>query len=322
MKRYRDNAAVVHAWAGRHSDNGENPNESIFFSGLTIYSYGYHFPMARHISFNDVLLTYATYSNTTSKHQSDVWRSVSHKNTIYVHDVLDPLGKSGVESTIQSATDLLKAASKRRSKDKAAEDIHSAWQQVENLYEIAEFDADFKKQWKKLPGEWKRKLGALRKLIAECKLDASTALANMGAKELAAQKRAKAAAQKKLKAMVAQATHILEEWLNGERDNSGMHQTQQVLGTDGLRLAPTGLTVSTTQGLVVPADDCRRAWPLIKRFYDSKYSDDLVLTEAQSQRFGQFQLSRIDKDGTVVVGCHRFKRWMVERLASQLGLPV
>lgn len=320
MKRYKDNAAVVHAWAGRHSDNGQNPNESIFFSGLTIYSYGYHFPMARHISFNDVLLTYATYSSTTSRHQSDVWRAVSHKNTIYVHDVLDPLGKKAVEETIYSANELLKAASKRRSKDKAAEEIHSAWQEVENLYEIAAFD-DFKKDWKKLPGEWKRKLGALRKLIAECKLDASTALANMGAKELAAQKRAKAAAQKKLKAMVADATKVLEEWLEGGH-RGGMHNCQQVLGTDGLRLGSTGLTVDTTQGLVVPADDCRRAWPLIKRFYDSKYSDDLVLSEAQSQRFGNFQLSRIDKDGTVVVGCHRFKRWMVERLASQLGLTV
>lgn len=318
MKRYRDNAACVHAWAGRHSDDGETPSESIFFTGLTIYSYGYHFPMARHISFNDVLLTYATYSNTTSKHQSDVWRSVSHKNTIYVHDVLDPLSKNGVEATIASATQLLKDASKRRSKERANDDIHSAWQQVENLYEIAEFDKDFKADWKRLPGEWKRKLGALRKLIAECKLDASTALANMGVKELAAQKRAKAAAQKKLKAMVAQAEGILEQWLNGERDNSGMHQTQQLLGTDGLRLAPTGLTVSTTQGLVVPAEDCRRAWPLIQRVYRGE--GEVALTEAQSQRFGNFQLSRIEKDGTVVVGCHRFKRWMVERLANQLGL--
>lgn len=317
MKYYRDTTEAVHAWAGRHSDDGRNPHSSVYFVGLTIFSYGSHFPMARHISFNDVLLTYATYSTTTSRHQNEVWRAVSHKNTLYVHDVLKPLSVDGVKETIESATDLLKKASKRRSKDLAAEDIHSAWQQVANLYEIAAFD-DFKADWKKLPGEWKRKLGACRKLIDECKVDASKALANMGAKELAAQKRAKAAAQKKLKAMVAHATEILEEWLQGSRGNAGMHQCQQVLGTDGLRLGPTGLTVDTTQGLVVPAEDCRRAWPLIKRIYERNH--EVNVTPEQAVRFGSFQLSRIEKDGTVVVGCHKFKRWMVEHLADQLGL--
>lgn len=322
MKRYRDNAAVVHAWAGRHSDDGENPNESIFFSGLTIYSYGYNFPMARHISFNYVLLTYATYSNTTSKHQTEVWRSVSHKNTIYVHDVLEPLGRKGVLTTIQAAESLLVSAAKRRSKDKARHEIHSAWQQVENLYEIAAMD-DFKADWKKLEPLLKRKLGATRKLIADCKVDLASAMAKMSEKEKAAQKRAKAAAEKKRKAQVSEVTEMLNEWLAGERGNPGVYRVRDILGTDGLRLGACGLTVTTTQGLVVPAEDCRRAWPLIQRVYsaqDEKRGPIELFRDATTDkpRFGNFQLSRIERDGTVVVGCHRFARWMVERLAAEL----
>lgn len=315
MKYYKDNAAVVHAWAGRHSHDGQNPGESIFFSGLTIYSYGYHFPMARHVSFNDVLLTHATYSTTTSRHQSEVWRSVSHKNTIYVHDVLDPLGRSGVLTTIQAAESLLKAAVKRRSKEKAGEEIHSAWQQIENLYEIAAM-ADFKADWKALEPLLKRKLGATRKLIAACKVDLATAMANMTERDKEQAKREALKLKRHKAAQAAEVTQMLDEWLAGERANPGMHRVRDILGTDGLRLGGCGLTVTTTQGLVVPAEDCRRAWPLIQRVYRGE--GGAVLTEAQSARFGNFQLSRIEKDGTVVVGCHRFARWMVERLAAEL----
>ena len=315
MKCYRNNAEVVHAWAGRHSDDGKNPGQSVYFVGLTIFSYGYHFPMARHISFNDVLLTYDSYSNTTCRHQSEVWRSVSHKNTLYVHDVLDPLGAGGVAQTIAAAESLLKTAAKRRSKDKAGDDIHSAWQRVENLYEIAAM-SDFKAEWKRLPALAKRKLGATRKLIAACKVDLDSAMAKMVKADCAAQKLARAKKEKARKLQESEMTVILGEWLLGERGNQGMHRVRDILGTDGLRLGDTGLTVTTTQGLVVPAEDCRRAWPLIQRVYRGE--GGVVLTEAQQARFGNFQLSRIEKDGTVVVGCHRFKRWMVEHLAAQL----
>lgn len=315
MKYYKNTAEAVHAWAGRHNDDGRNPNSSVYFVGLTIFSYGSHFPMARHVSFSDVLLTYDSYSNTTNRHQSEVWRAVSHKNTIYVHDVNDPLGRGGVAQTIAAAESLLKSAAKRRSKDKAGDDIHSAWQRVENLYEIAAMP-DFKEDWKRLPATAKRRLGATRKLIAACKVDVASAMAKMTEKDKAAQKRIKAAAEKKRKEQAAEVTAMLDEWLAGERGNQGMHKVRNILGTDGLRLGDTGLTVTTTQGLVVPAEDCRRAWPLIQRVYRGE--GGVVLTEAQQARFGNFQLSRIEKNGTVVVGCHRFARWMVEHLAGQL----
>lgn len=325
MKRYKNNAEVIHAWAGRHSDDGQNPGQSVFFNGLTIYSYGYHFPMARHVSFNDVLLTYDSYSNTTNKHQHEVWRAVSHKNTIYVHDVNDPLGTSGVAQTIQAAEELLKSAAKRRSKHKAGDEIHSAWQRVENLYEIAAMP-DFKLDWKCLPALAKRRLGATRKLIAACKVDLASAMAKMTEKQKAADKRAKAKKERERKAQVAEVEVFLADWLVGIRkDTNGMHRVRDILGTDGLRLSGAGTSVTTTQGLVVPAGDCRRAWPLIQRVYkaqDAKATPvELFDLDADKPRFGNFELSRIERDGTVVVGCHRFKRWMVEHLAKQLEEP-
>lgn len=321
MKYYKNTAEAVHAWAGRHSDDGRNPHQSVYFVGLTIYSYGSHFPMARHVSFKDVLLTYDSYSNTTNKHQHEVWRAVSHKNTLYVHDVMDPLGTGGVAQTISAAEDLLKTAAKRRSKDRAGDDIHSAWQRVENLYEIAAMP-DFKADWKRLPALAKRRLGATRKLIAACKVDLASAMAKMTEAEKVAQKREKAKKKKAREIKVAEYEILMADWLVGLRSGALM-AAQDILGTDGLRLGETGLTVTTTQGLVVPAEDCRRAWPLIQRVYraqDEKVGPIELFRDATTDkpRFGNFQLSRIEKDGTVVVGCHRFKRWIIEHLAAQL----
>lgn len=323
MKYYKNTAEAVHAWAGRHSSDGRNPNSTVYFVGLTIYSYGQHFPMARHVSFNDVLLTYDSYSNTTNKHQHEVWRAVSHKNTIYVHDVDDPLGTGGVAQTIAAAEELLKSAAKRRSKDKASDEIHSAWQRVENLYEIAAMD-DFKADWKRLPALAKRRLGATRKLIAACKVDLASAMAKITEKQKAADKRAKAKKERERKAQVADMEVLMADWLVGiEKKTMGMSKVRDILGTDGLRLSGAGTSVTTTQGLVVPAEDCRRAWPLIQRVYkaqDERVGPIELFRDASidKPRFGNFELTRIEKDGTVVVGCHRFKRWVVEHLAKQL----
>ena len=65
------NAQVVEAWAqGRHASGGNT-----FTDGTTIWSYGYHFPIAKHLTDGRVLYNITHYSNTTAKHQSDVrWK--------------------------------------------------------------------------------------------------------------------------------------------------------------------------------------------------------------------------------------------------------
>lgn len=84
---------IAHVWAYQRENgytHGRTSNENIFFEGETIYSYGYHFPMARLTGKFDengveyVLVTTDTYSNTTAKHLSNVRGAVSHLNIVYV----------------------------------------------------------------------------------------------------------------------------------------------------------------------------------------------------------------------------------------------
>lgn len=69
MKRKVNNRKVARLWATQAQDEAHGSN--FYFRGDTIYSYGSHFPIARHITHKGkpaVLLTTRYYSVTTSKH--------------------------------------------------------------------------------------------------------------------------------------------------------------------------------------------------------------------------------------------------------------
>ena len=65
---------VAHFWANKRQSQGKAGN--MFFMNDTIYSYGYHFPIAKHYKNNLVLLTSKDYSVSTSKHKSITRQSI------------------------------------------------------------------------------------------------------------------------------------------------------------------------------------------------------------------------------------------------------
>lgn len=88
-KVFTDFSEVAHLWANKQQDYATNPNRSYYFRDDTIYSYGNHFPIAKHISHNEeeaILFTTRTYSNTTVRHISVTIRACRHKNIIYCYD--------------------------------------------------------------------------------------------------------------------------------------------------------------------------------------------------------------------------------------------
>ena len=84
MKKVFNNNELSHVWATETQSEGKAG--SFYFKGKTIYSYGYHFPIAT-IDGNNVLFTKRSYSNTTAKHIGLTRRAISHKNIIYCYYV-------------------------------------------------------------------------------------------------------------------------------------------------------------------------------------------------------------------------------------------
>lgn len=83
-KVFTDISQVAHLWANQLQDEARNSG-NFYFNGKTIYSYGGHFPIAKHIEVNGqkaVLFTTRGYSNTTAKHIAVVRQAASHLNVI------------------------------------------------------------------------------------------------------------------------------------------------------------------------------------------------------------------------------------------------
>ena len=78
MKTKFNNSELTHVWANQTQTHGTGSN--MFFEHDSIYSYGYHFKIAKHMTNLNgqkcVLFNDKHYSNTTSKHQRLVWRSI------------------------------------------------------------------------------------------------------------------------------------------------------------------------------------------------------------------------------------------------------
>lgn len=88
MKHLKNLREVAHFWANHIEDGGKSSR--LFFEGNEIYSYGYHFIIARHVQNergeNAVLFTERRYSSSTGKQVSYVRSAASHLNLIFVPD--------------------------------------------------------------------------------------------------------------------------------------------------------------------------------------------------------------------------------------------
>jgi hypothetical protein len=78
MRTKFNNSELSHIWANQSQTHGKGSN--MFFEYDTIYSYGYHFKIAKHITNKEgkkcVFYNDRHYSNSTSKQQTLVWRSI------------------------------------------------------------------------------------------------------------------------------------------------------------------------------------------------------------------------------------------------------
>lgn len=87
---FSDPSSVAHLWAAQSQDDARTSgNGNFYFSGKTIYSYGSHFPIAKHVvnkkGIKAILFTELVYSSDTSKHISYTRGACSNDLIIYCY---------------------------------------------------------------------------------------------------------------------------------------------------------------------------------------------------------------------------------------------
>jgi hypothetical protein len=300
MCKVHPKGMVAHLWANRSQPTAYTASRNLYFDGAVIYSYGEHFPIARHVTIGKgkrerrcVLFTSQSSTVTTTQHMSIVRRAIPSGLPVFTVPHLEYYALHGHGLTKESHADNLKSYGDRileRAKRAKRARVNGDWLAAGLVRLVDEANAY-------------AKFFGLRKVF---KVPSDTDLAAIRAKAIEAAKqeneRRKAAAAKR----AAELAEAADKWKRGEIDFS-------LYGYPSILLRVRGSYVQTSQGAVVPLEDAKRLLPLVR-------SGKAWYRNGQTIAVGSFQLDSIDAAGNIKVGCHYIERQEIERIAAQLGL--
>lgn len=249
MKKVVDKETVAHLWANKVQSEARNSSGNFYFRGDTIYSYGGHFPIAKHIE-GGILMTYRTYSNTTAKHIGCVRMASSHLTKIYCYNPAD-LAVYNVERMVKDMYLELRGIEKAR--------------KPENYIRKASVYYEYIKAYCKAMKY--RPVGDSAKKIKQFEKDYLTD----NYKECVAKLKEKAvAAQKKLSALTDKAAILWkkntpsEEYPKNIRD--AYHTIMQSFGNNVLLRVVDG-NVESTKGVKIPIPHAKM---IVSAYYKGK----------------------------------------------------
>jgi hypothetical protein len=288
MKTVVNTSEVAHLWANQSQEHARNAGDTVYFSGDTIYSYGGHFPMARHVD-GVVLVSTRGYSVTTSGHQSATAQACHHLKCFHVDNVTaqgkaahkDNLAimRNGYEALILTAA-------------RARKYGQSYLNQAESLRLSAnEYSAHFKLRIRIKPAD-------------------VAAIAKRGALQA---KKAKAAERKRERIQAEKFAELSIKWRKGENVRLPYLYNQPAI----MRLIKEGEVVETSQGARFPADHARLAIPLVRHCQSKAKAWE---QNGERIRLGSYRLDRISDNGDVKAGCHRVLFAEVQHIAALLAV--
>lgn len=303
-KHVFDTGEIPHLWAHRTQDEARNRQSNLYFAGDTIYSYGSHFPIARHVV-NDageraVLFTTATYSVTTSSHCSAVRSAIPSGIPVFnVPNVChgrysgseltadDHAGNLAdyaerIEKHVITSARARSSYSKEWNRERAASLRDEAFAYcaffglpVPNIPEVPEIDSDA--------------LSAIRKREAK-----------------RAAEKAEQTKRERAEALVLQ-KELITKWRASEYH--GCFYDIPVM----LRIV--GDQVQTSRGARFPVTHAKRALAFVRKVRESGQA---YVRNGHSIHLGPYALDRIEPDGTVKAGCHVVSWEEIERIAPLL----
>ncbi len=297
MRHVYPNHEIPHLWAHQSQDDARNSTGSLYFEGPTIYSYGSHFPIARHLT-NErgeraVLFTTAHYSVTTSGHCSAVARAVPRNIPVFRVPHLRsswgdlPNHAGNVESYVRRIWELLGKARRAR--------VNRDWHQREALglrEQLHRYVAFFD----------------LSNVATPQSDELDTLQAWITAHEAEEQQHREQAA------LLVEEERRREHAEQIRRFRAGDLPASYIPGLSPM-LRVMGEEVQTSLGARFPVSHARRALAFI---FKVRESGQEYVRNGHTIHLGHYVIDRIESDGTVHAGCHVVKWEEIERIIPQL----
>ena len=281
MRNVLPTSELCHKWANMEQSSGRTSTGTMFFNNGTIYSYGDHFAIAKHIVNEQgqraVLFTERDYSNTTAKHKSSVYMSCKNDNIIYC---ANPIGTHEINFKHWEQRAEHEAASKLAKARKPEKYLNI----LSNIETKANIYASF--FGIQLPE-------TLKALLSIKDKTEFLAFADIKAQYIKAEQKKKEAEQKK------KFKDDIKKWFNYE--TSRLYNGYKY---DFLRIKDN--RIETTQAVQIPMAIGKKLYQLIK---ENKLSiGDKVLN---------YSVNEIGKE--IKIGCHTFKQSYLLKFGSKLA---
>jgi hypothetical protein len=300
MRHVYPNHEIPHLWAHQSQDEARNSTGSLYFEGPTIFSYGPHFPIARHVTNargeNAVLFTTAHHSVTTSGHCSAVAGAIPPNVPVFrVAHLRNSWGDlrdhaRNVESYVHRISELLGKAKRAR--------VNRDWHQREALAlreQLRGYVSFFDLIATAIPES--NELDALEAWIREHEAEER-------------QRREEAA-------RIAEQVRRREQAEQIQRFLAGDPYASYIAGVSPM-LRVVGDEVETSLGARFPRAHAIRGLALVRGV---RASGREYIPNGHAIHLGHYVIDRIEPDGTVHAGCHVVRWEEIERIAPQLNAP-
>ena len=291
---------VAHAWANQTHESMRGCN--VYFEGDTIFSYGAHFPIARHDCKGNVLFTAQDYSVSTSKHKSIVRRACNHLRIFtvpYVGRIESTRHSSNLDFYQKQIAEQYGKAG--RAHKYGREHLSAAESFVREAIDYAN-TYYFDNQQTRLAAI--KRIEGLEISSAERQYIIDKAVRWEAETQAREERRAKAIEEKNREAV--------EDWKAGTRSQMP-HGVQKIYLRKFIGEPFSENSVQTSWGARVPLDDAR----LLYRFAASRKENGWQ-SNGETFDVGGFRLDRVNEHG-IVVGCHRIAWDEIDRFAAAEG---
>jgi DNA-binding transcriptional regulator YhcF (GntR family) len=280
MRNVLPTSELCHKWANMEQESGRNANDTMFFNGSTIYSYGHHFAIAKHIVNEQgqraVLFTQRDYSNTTAKHKSHVYMSCKNDNIIYCYDPSGSHNENFKYWEQRAEQDGTSKLAKARKPEKYLS-ILASIENKANIYALY-FGIEIPE--------------TLKAILSIKDKSEFIAFADKKAEYIKAEQKKREAEQKK------QFKEQIKKWLNLESDRLSIRYKFDFLRINDNR-------IETTQAVQIPLE-------LGKRLYNSIKNQSLKVGD----KVLNYSVNEVGKE--IKIGCHTFKQSYLLKFGSQL----
>lgn len=277
-----NNKEVAHLWANKSRERATGSH--FYFDGDTIYSYGSHFPIARHYK-GVVLFTTESYSSTTAKHKGYVRQACSHLPIFYVSKVMENPSGATVKELAESVQSVCKAAARARNLGAHLEAVERTIKEANDFCERFGFKTRFA-----MPDNWDE----------------------LQAKAKVSQAKERKAKAERLAKQEAEAQETIGKWLAGESVTIPHYigkvylRSRHFTGEDGVHM-------ETSKGACVPMPEAQKTFRFVTLMRARGWHRN-----GDQFKVGDYQLDAVNEQG-VVAGCHRIAWDEIERFAKVQG---